>query len=76
MSSLRGDMQPSVIKIAIGSWYLHLDPIYQGDRPSIEKNGLVIVEDAPWVNEGVSIVVVERECSRFGLLFAPDAYES
>ena len=62
-------MQPSVIKIA-------LDPIHQGDRTSVEKNGLVIVEDVPWVNEGVYIVVVERECSRFGLLFAPEAYES
>jgi len=67
----------SVIKIAIEkSWCLHLGPIYQGDRTSIEKNGLVIVEDAPWVNEGVFIVVVEQECSRFGLLFAPGARES
>jgi len=26
---------------------------------SFEKNGLVIVEDAPWVNEGAFIVVIE-----------------
>ena len=37
---------PSVIKIAIEkSWCLHLGPVYQGDRTSVEKNGLVIVED-------------------------------
>jgi len=53
-----------------------LDPIYQGDRTTVEKNGLVIVADAPWVNEGTFIVVVERECSRFGLLFTPEACES
>jgi len=68
---------PSVIKIAIGrSWCLHLEPIYQGDRTSVEKNGLVTVADAPWVNEGTFIVVVEQECSRFGLLFTPEACES
>ena len=67
----------SVIKIAIGrSWCLHLDPIYQEDCTSIEKNCLVIVKDTSRVNEGALIVVGERECSRFGLLFAPEACES
>ena len=47
----------SVIKIAIGrSWCLHLDPIYQDDCTSIEKNCLVIVKDAPRVNEGALIL--------------------
>ena len=50
-----------------------LDPLY---CTSVEKNGLVTVEDAPRVNEGAFIVVVEREYSRFDLLFAPEAYES